>query len=160
MVHLVRNHIEYMLPIANVTIGIFDVKTRKLLEVIEKHNLVTTVGKTLICNLLGVTAGVTGLNYFAVGTDNTDPTVGDTTLGTEVFRDTFTKTTVTSNNLNIQYYLASGDANGNTLVEAGLFGDDATGVADSGTLFAHVTHNGIAKTASIAITYSWDISMS
>jgi hypothetical protein len=146
--------------IANLTIAVFDAVTGKLLDVIKKHNLYVTLGKTLIANLLNCTADVTGLNYFAVGTGDTAAALTDTKLEAEEFRDTFTKTTVTTGNLNVQYYLASGDANGNTLTEAGLFGDDATGVADSGTLAARAVHTGIAKTASVAITYSWDITIS
>jgi hypothetical protein len=86
--------------------------------------------------------------------------VGDTTLGTEVFRDVFTSKTYAAGQIIIKYFLASGSANGNTLTEAGLFGDDATGAADSGTLFARVVHSGVAKTSSIAITYTWTITIS
>ena len=142
---------------ASVNVKIIVFENNKIVKVIEKHNLVVTLGKTLICDLLAKTSGVTGLNYFAIGTGSTAVALTDTVLDNEVFRDTYTKVTVTSNNINVQYYLASGDANGNSLVEAGLFGDDATGVADSGTLFARVTHSVINKTASVAVTYSWDI---
>ena len=144
----------------NVTIIIEDAKTGKIIKEIKDHNLVTTLGKNLVRDLLGKVSGVDGLNYLAIGTDNTTPTVGDTTLGTEVHRDTFTDIIYTSGNANFRYYLDSSTANGNTLVEAGLFGDDATATTDSGTLFAHVTHTGIAKTSSIAVTYSWDVTIS
>lgn len=144
----------------NVTIDIHDAKTNKIIKTIKKHNLVTTIGKNLVRDLLGIAAGVTGLNYIALGTDDTAPAVGDTTLGTEVFRDTFTDTIYTSGVVNFKYFLDSSSANGNTLNEAGLFGDDATASANSGTLFAHVTYTNIAKTSSIAVTYSWDVTIS
>jgi hypothetical protein len=143
---------------ANVNVECTVWEDGKVKEIIREHNIVVTLGKTLICDLLAGTSGVTGLNYFAIGTGTTAETLADTTLETEVYRDVFTQKTVTANNINIKYYLASGDANGNTLTEAGLCGDDATASADSGTLFARVTHSGIAKTSSIAVTYSWDIS--
>jgi|GEM_PF-1785771 len=158
MIYFEKKKLELLTPIVNVRIGVFDSKTKKLLNVIEDHNLVTTAGKNLIRDLLAITAGVTGLNYFAIGTGTTAAAATDTQLGTEVHRDVFTNSTKTSNNLNIQYYLDSSTGNGSTLTEAGLFGDDASGVANSGTLFARVVHSGIAKTASVAITYSWDIS--
>ena len=139
----------------NVEIGVFE--DGKLKEVIKEHNIVVTLGKTLICDLLNGTSGVTGLNYFALGIGATTEALADTTLDTEVYRDTFTQTTVTSNNINIKYFLSSSDANGNELTEAALFGDNATGATDSGTLFARVTHSGITKTSSVAVTYSWDI---
>ena len=144
----------------NVTIDIQDVKTGKIIKTIKDHNLVTTAGLNLVRDLLGIAAGITGLNYIALGTDNTAATISDTTLGTEVFRDTFTDTIYTSGKVNFKYFLDSSSANGNTLIEAGLFGDDATGAADSGTLFAHVIHSSIAKTSSIAVTYSWDVTIS
>ena len=143
----------------NVKIDVWDIEVNKIIETIDKHNLIVTNGKNLIRDMLGLVAGVTGLNYFAIGTDNTTVQVTDTTLGTEVFRDTFTKTNLSSAKINIQYYLGSGSANGNTLTEAGLFGDDATGTPDSGTLFARVTHTSIVKTSSIAVTYSWDVNI-
>jgi hypothetical protein len=143
----------------NVQIDIENLETKKV-DTIHKHNLVVTSGKNLIRDLLGIVAGVTGLNYFAIGTDNTAVVVGDTTLGTEVFRDVFTSKTYAAGQIIIKYFLASGSANGNTLTEAGLFGDDATGAADSGTLFARVVHSGVAKTSSIAITYTWTITIS
>ena len=145
--------------IANVTIGIFNAETNELIDTIEKHNLFVTLGKTLIADLLAKTSGKTGLSYFAVGTGTAAAALNNTTLETEVFRDTFTKTTVTTGNLNIQYYLASGDGNGNTLTEAGLFGDTATVTANSGTLAARVVHAAVVKTSSIAITYSWDLAI-
>jgi hypothetical protein len=142
----------------NVSIGVFE--NGNLIKHTKEHNLAVTLGKTLICDLLAKTSGVTGLNYFAIGTDDTAEALNNSSLGSEVYRDTFTKITVSSNNLNIKYYLDSSTANGNTLKEAGLFGDNATGVADSGVLFARVTHSDIVKTSSIAVTYSWDITFS
>jgi hypothetical protein len=142
---------------ANVKIEVIDVNTKEILQVIEKHNLVVTLGRSLICDLLAMTVGVTGLNYFAVGLSTTAVTLADIKLGTEEFRDSFTKVTVSGNNVKYQYYLASSDANGHTLTEAGLFGDNATGTADTGTLFARVTHDGISKAINVAINYSWDI---
>ena len=144
----------------NVEILIHDAKTMKVIDTIRKHNIVTTLGKNLIRDLLGIAAGVTGVNYLAVGTNNTAVTLADTLLGTEVFRNTLTDVVYTSANANFKYFLGSTEANGNTLVEAGLFGDNATGTVDTGTLFAHVVHTAIVKTSAIAITYSWNISIS
>jgi hypothetical protein len=144
----------------NVTIDIIDVKTNKVIKTIKKHNLVTTLGKNLVRDLLGKAAGVTGLNYIALGTDDTATTVSDTVLGTEVYRAVFTDILFDTSKITFKYYLSSTTANSNTLVEAGLFGDDADGTANSGTLFAHVTHTAIVKTSAVAVTYSWEISIS
>lgn len=157
---MIKNNEEVFKISTNVTIDITDVKTGKIIKTIKDHNLVTTLGLNLVRDLLGIAAGVTGLNYIAIGTDNTAATIADTTLGTEVHRNTFTDTIYTLGNVNFRYYLDSSTANGNTLVEAGLFGDDATASTDSGTLFAHVIHASIVKTSSIAVTYSWDVTIS
>lgn len=143
----------------NVNIKVTDVLTGKILKEISGHNLTMTDGKTLVAHLLAITAAKTGITYFGVGTGSVAPVASDVALGTEVFRDTLTNAIVTSGKVNIQYYLNSGDANGNTLTEAGLFGGDASAIADSGTLFARYVYAGIVKTASIAITYSWDINI-
>lgn len=144
----------------NVTIDIIDVKTNKVIETIKKHNLVTTLGKNLVRDLLGIASGVTGLNYIALGTNATAVAITDTQLGTEVYRAVFTDTVYDTAKVTLKYYLDSSTANGNTLVEAGLFGDDADGTANSGTLFAHVIYTPIVKTSAVAATYSWEISIS
>src|SRR5512145_1772811 len=143
----------------NVIISVLDAQTQKILEQFEQKNLVVTIGRNLIRDLLAGVSGVTGLNYFAIGTDNTVVNASDVTLGTEVFRDQITSFAYAAGRLTVGYYLASGSANGNILAEAGLFGDNATGTSDSGTLFAHVTHPSIVKTASVAVTYSWQINI-
>jgi len=122
--------------------------------------MVVTTGRNLTRDLLGRANYAAGLNYFAIGTNNTAVNASDITLGTEVFRGEFTTITYAAGQLNIRYYLASGDANSNTLVEAGLFGDTASATANSGTLFARIIHPAITKTASIAVTYSWQINIS
>ena len=143
----------------NVIIDVTDVETGKIINTIKKHNLITTLGKNLARDLLGIASGITGMNYIAVGTDDTAAAITDTVLGTEVHRAVFTDTVYDTAKVTFKYYLDSSTANGETLVEAGLFGDDATGVKDSGTLFAHVIHTEIVKTSSVAVTYSWEISI-
>lgn len=144
----------------NLEIDVFDAKTNELKQKIKEHNIITNNGKDLVRDLLGMQAGITGINYFAVGIDATTELVTDTVLGDEVFRATLTDVVNTAATVNFKYFLKSSEANGNTLVEAGLFGDNATGTADTGTLFAHATHTSIAKTSAVAITYSWTISIS
>ena len=136
-----------ILPV-NVEISIFDVKTGELLDKIQRHNLATLSGRNLIRDLLNGNV-VPGLNYFAVGTGIVVPAATDIALGVEIIRDLFTSTTKTDGSLNIKYYLTSGNANGSSLTEAGLFSNT--------TLFARLTHAAIAKTANIAVTYSWDV---
>jgi hypothetical protein len=131
----------------NVEISILDVETGALIDKIQKHNLVTLSGRNFIRDLLN--RDVPGLNYFAVGTGTAAPAATNIALGTEIMRGTLTSTTKTDGSLNVKYYLTSGNANGSSLTEAGLFSNT--------TLFARLTHTAINKTASIAVTYSWDV---
>lgn len=139
---------------ANLTIEVKDAKTGETLEIIKVHNLTVTTGKNLIRDRLKGNA-VNALTHFAVGTSSTAPAVGQTALVTEVFRDQITQFVDGSATLTVKYYLATGYANGNTLREAGLFN-----AASTGTMYARAIYTAIAKTSSVAVTYSWDLTWS
>lgn len=119
------------------------------------ENLVTSSGKGLIIDMLRMIPGVTGLNYFAVGTGTNAPALTDTTLQTEGYRAAITGFVPDVGKLTVDFYLASSAANGLNLTEAAVFGDKATATANSGTLFSRMTHTVKAKDSSKAITYSW-----
>lgn len=138
----------------NTNVRILVEKEGQVIKEIEKCNLTVNAGMDLIRDLLNGDA-VDPLTHFAVGTDDTAASSGDTTLGTEVFRDTFTQTTEDPKQLEIRYYLGSGDANGNTLKEVGLFN-----AASGGTMYARAVHTGIVKDTSVAITYVWTLTWS
>lgn len=142
----------------NVRIDIENLENNEI-QTINDHNMVVTAGKNLVRDLLGKVVGVTGLDYIAIGTNSTTVALTDIKLGTENYRDVFTSSIYTPTTLTIKYYLSSVSSNGVTLTEAGLFGDNTTPSVDSGTLFARVVHAGIAKSTSVAITYTWEISI-
>lgn len=140
---------------ANVTIEVRDAVTGALLSRARQHNLVVTAGRNLIRDLLKGDSAAT-LTHFALGTGSTAVTAADTTLQTEVFRDTLTQKTASAAQLTCTYYLATGSANGNTLREAGLLT-----ASSGGTLYARVVlASAIAKTASISVTFTWDLTWS
>lgn len=126
----------------------------KLLRKEETHNLFVDAGLNLVRDLFN-NVSVTGFDRFAIGTGTTAVTASDTQLETEVFRDSFTQKTSTAKTLTIKYFLASGSANGNTITEAGIFGNGATDTANSGTLCARVIQTADAKTSSESWTYTW-----
>ncbi len=136
----------------NLEIAVTDAESGEVLQEIRVHNLVTTAGRNLIRDLLG-NDGVSGLTHFAVGTNSTAPALSDTALKAEVFRDQITQRIDSSNQLQIKQYLSSQQANGYTLREAGLFN-----AGSGGTLYARAVHVAIAKSASIAVTYTWSLS--
>lgn len=144
--------VDQINPMVNVYIDVWDADTGQLLDHQEIHNLAVTAGRNLLRDFLNGDA-VTGLTHFAVGTGTNAVTAADTALQTEVFRDVITKKTKDAAKLTAQYYLASGSANGYTLAEAGLFN-----AATAGTMYARVKFaSTIAKTASIAVTFTWDL---
>jgi len=111
----------------------------------EYDNLITTAGKAAIARRLIGDATYdpsTGkVTYGAVGTGTTAPAASDIKLGTETFRKVLAYTTRTADNvalLRTFINTTEGGSGGNIhLYEFGLFGEAATGVADSGTLFNH-----------------------
>lgn len=138
----------------NVSWHAHDIATGAIVASGKAHNLVTNAGLNLVRDLLDGDS-VTGITHFAVGTGSAAVTALDTALGTEVFRDTVSGRTSNAQQLVVQYYLGSGDANSNTLTELGLFN-----AASAGTLFARVAlGTGIVKTAAIAVTFNWTINL-
>lgn len=144
--------IENLVPRVNVLVETFDAETGELLHSQETHNLVVTAGLNLIRDALNG-GTIDPISHFAVGTGSTAVTAGDTELDTEVEREVVTAKTTGSASLVIQYYLASGTANGNTLAEAGLFND-----ATAGDMYARVVLGStIAKTAAVAVSFTWTL---
>lgn len=138
----------------NVQAVVTDADTGAILSRQEHHNLVVDAGLNAVRDFLDAGTG-NALSHFALGTGTTAATAADTTLDTEVFRDAFVGTATSNKTLTISYFLNSGDANGNTLSEAGLFDDPTTG-----TMFARVLLSpAIVKTSSIAVTFTWTINM-
>lgn len=135
------------------TIEIHDGKTGQLLtkEVID--NTIVTAGLNLVRDLLA--GNNAAPSHIAVGTDATAPAAGDTTLGTEVFRNVITRRIPSATQITFQLFLATGDANGNTLVEAGIFN-----ASSAGDMLSRVTYTSIAKTSAITVTLTWDITIS
>jgi hypothetical protein len=133
----------------NVRIEKIDVKTGKIRDVVEVHNLVTDVGLNEIRNFLSGTA--TDFDNFAIGTGTTAAASDDTALETEVFRDTITqRSNIDTGEMQFKYYLSSDDANGNAISEAGIL-DASSG----GDLLARVVFAADDKTASEAWNFVW-----
>lgn len=122
------------------------------LDGFESHNLAVNAGRTQLLNLIGSIGGHSGCTYFAVGTGSNSPSTGDTQLQTEFFRKLFTTTTISGNQIDLSTVFATTEGN-TTYAEAGLFGNGATGTANSGTLFARSAY---VYTKSSAVTLSND----
>jgi hypothetical protein len=117
-------------------------------------NIIPNVALNSIANRLSganTKANAGQATYGAVGTGTTTPAVTDTKLDNELYRNAIS---LASNNIdnvaNIQTFFGKNEANG-TITEFGLFGEDATGAADSGILMQHITFN-YTKTVSETLT--------
>ena len=115
------------------------------------HNVTCTVGRVEIAKAIANDSpGATYLEYCALGTNAAAATVAGTTLGTEIARKLLTTLTRSSTTVTARTFFTSSEAIG-TLLEVGHFLDDATGAADSGTLFDHSAISEV-KTSSITLT--------
>lgn len=115
-------------------------------------NLITTAAKESWAKAFsGVESSNQGIGtYHAVGTSAVAPALGDVKLGTELFRKAISVRSYSNNQALFQTFFTASEAIG-TLRELGLFGDLATAVADSGTMFARVAINR-TKTSSDTLT--------
>ena len=104
----------------------------------EGHNLIVTLGPTLIGDMLIDETGYdTGLTYCAIGTEATAPVIADTVLGTEAARKAITSKTRTLNEITLATFFTAAQSTFN-IKEAGIFGHStASAAADSGVLFSH-----------------------
>lgn len=146
-------------PKGGVLIQLHDAKTGKLKYEEFNQNMIVDTGKTSLASALtGVTANNQGIiTYCAVGTGTTAPTESDTDLETELFRKLVSVRSSSGNVATFQTFYTTSEANG-TLGEAGLFGDDASGTADSGTMFARVLISR-TKTSNDTLTLTWTITI-
>jgi hypothetical protein len=97
------------------------------------------------------------VKYAALGSNTTAPTIGDTTLGTETYRNVIASRT---NANHVGYFSAYFDLTevSGTFKEAGLFAGAATGSANSGTLVSHVAID-VTKTLTQTLTIDWTLTL-
>lgn len=127
------------------------------IEVIE--NIVPTVGLTAVIDHLtnsSPSPSTLKINYGALGTGTTTPALGDTTLETEVYRNTVASATKSNAIGYISLFFSATETNG-TYREVGLF-INGTGSADTGTLFSHAAIN-ITKSSVQTLTIDFTITL-
>jgi hypothetical protein len=134
----------------NVCVEVLDVATGAVVSRTWRHNRVVNSGLDLLRNALAGDAGVE-LTHGAVGTGASTPAAAQAALDTEVFRDLVASKRKTAQTLTVRFVLGSQHANGVTLTEAGLF-------TAAGTMYARVTPDPVAKTATQSVIYTWTCS--
>jgi hypothetical protein len=125
-------------------------KDGKLL--LEKKNLIVTVGKTFLADAFLGAAG-NAFNYVGVGTGTASPAITDTALSAEIARVAFTSVTQVDNVITTSTAFTAGVATG-TWAEAGIFNDSS-----AGTLFSRVTFSSISKGALDSVVVNWVITI-
>ena len=147
----------------NVTIEIVNVQTGEK-RVERKRNLITSRGVQAVGQL--ILRGVAGTGsgwaptHVALGSGTTAPTIGESTLVAENYRDWVTVRRGSGSGVNwtstFQLFLDTDVGNGLDFKEAGLF--DSTTV-NGGQLFSRVIFTPISKTSSIQVAVTWDINI-
>ena len=156
-------------------IVIRNAKTGRRIRRIEIRNKITFLAADMLVELLAqraidATPSYNSMFSMRMGTSNTPASRSDTNLGSFEIGKELTdvnKITGVPGELEFTATLESGDANGITLQEAGLFtrGSAATptpsdapgtGVGDV-RMFSHQIHPAIPKTSALVLEYSWRI---
>lgn len=126
------------------------IRDGKVIDERKVDNLITTAGKYLIANLVS-SGSATIFSHMGIGTDDTDPAVGDTTLGIETGRVAVTSKAVSQNTVTYVGDFPAGTGTG-TIVEAGIFN-----ASSSGTMLNRAVFSAISKTAADALKISWEV---
>lgn len=103
-----------------------DAETGRELSRYRGPNRVVNGGLGMIADRLRGNTGVGGASLYALGTNSTPPTAGQTALLAEAFRNTITQTRVSGGELKLTLFMGSTEGNGITYVEGGAFNDEGT----------------------------------
>ncbi len=124
----------------------------------EVHNLVPTVGRTVLTARLAGTTTYTGtVNKVALGSGSTAPANSDTQMTTESYRNTLLSATSASTIAYLTGFFTAAETSG-TYAEVGLF-IDGTGTANTGQMFSHALAS-ITKSSIQTLTIDWVLTIS
>lgn len=114
-----------------------DVISEEVIRVSEYKNAITLLGLNMLAKRIAQTGNDCNITYGAVGTGvfPADPSAS-TQLVTELARKLVTTISASGSTSSIRTFFGASEGNG-TLTEFGLFGEAATGAANSGTMFNH-----------------------
>ena len=124
-------------------------KDGRLIEHIDDKNLVVNGSKFLLAQLIGGQVANNSITQIGVGTNGTAPQATDIALTSQFEKAIDSVSYPASNQVQYNFSLASGDANGVTIWEFGL-------LSAGGTLFARkVRSSGLSKNSTISLAGSW-----
>lgn len=117
-------------------------------------NLVVSAGKSYITSRMSSNIAAI-MSHMAVGTSGASAAAGDTTLGTEIGRETLTLAggTPSTNTITYSAVFPAGNATG-SLAEAGILN-----AGSNGTLLCRTVFPTINKLSGDSVTITWTISL-
>lgn len=148
---------EQLKPEGHIKCTLRNAETGKIEGIYEYDNLIVTAWKSATAQRYAQEANDCDITYGAVGTNNTTPASSDTTLGTENDRNAVT-VSAAANVVTATTFFGASEANA-ALKEFGLFGEAATGSADTGTMVNHVLIS-ITKASSQTLTIEATLTVS
>lgn len=150
---------ELAVPTGMIRIVIRDAATGRIKSDDLVKNMFVTAGKvSLAAALKGTIDNNQGIiTYCALGTGSVAPALSDTDLGVELVRKLVSVRSSAANVATFQTFFTTSEGNG-SLREAGLFGDDASAIPGSGTLFCRAAINR-TKSSSDTLTLSWAVTI-
>lgn len=118
---------------------------------LTKDNLIVTAGKEFVASRI-TTNDASPMNFVAVGSDNTIPGAGDTTLTTETAR---VSATAGYSGVDATWTASFGAGVGTgTIAEAGIFN-----AGGGGDMLSHVNGLSVTKGASDTLTVTWTVTV-
>jgi len=135
-------------------------KEKDRYTVYRTENQLLTAGRNATLDYWSSQAAVNPFaQYFAVGDGGfTGVLPADSTLVGEVFRKIPTTITRTGNQVDVATLFLTTEGNF-TYTNAGLYGNNATGTANSGTLYTHAPY-AYPKTSAVSITNDYVMTLS
>lgn len=119
---------------------------------VAKDNLIVQAGKNFLANAV-LSSSSSPFTNMAIGTSGTAATLADTTLGSELARQVFTSSSVSTNVVTLVTTYGAGVGTG-ALQEAGIFN-----ASSAGTLLSHVVFSTINKGSADSLTITWTVTV-
>ena len=139
-------------------------KTGKIKWIGEwNHNIIPNVGLAAVARRygnVGTKSNEGAVTYGAVGKGSIVPAATDTIMEDEIERKLIATKTITNQTTHLEAFFAEDEAN-DDITKFALFGEEATGAADSGTMMEYADFEvPFTKTAIETLTVEIDITVS
>ena len=133
--------------------GIFKLKKYKngqLIEEVEDRNLIVTLGRVALAQLLATANSDDAISNIAVGDGTAAPALADTSLSNEFTKAIGGFSYPATGKVQFDWTIETGEAVGLTISEYAL-------KTAAGNLFNRITRTGFAKTGDVRIVGAWII---